>query len=200
MKLLLFSDLHKDKRAAEQLVQRSGDVDVAVGAGDFATVHSGLAGVIEVLARMSCPTVLVPGNSETFAALKSACDSWDSAHVLHGSGTSILGVDFFGLGGGIPVTPFGPWSYDFTESEAKNLLAECPDDCVLVTHSPPKGAADVSSSGTSLGSVTVRKTVEIKKPMLVVCGHIHESGGTHEFIGRSPVVNAGPGGIVWEIS
>ncbi len=167
MKLLLFSDLHKDKRAAEQLVQKSGDVDVAVGAGDFATVHSGLSGVIEVLARMSCPAVLVPGNSETFEALQSACNSWDSAHVLHGSGTSIMGVDFFGLGGGIPVTPFGSWSYDFTESEAEALLTECPDHCVLVTHSPPKGAVDVSSSGRSLGSDTVRKTVEIKKQILV---------------------------------
>ena len=161
MKLLLFSDLHRDTGAAEELVLLSSEADIAVGAGDFATVHKGLEEVIEVLARMSCPAVLAPGNSETFEALQSACDLWDSAEVLHGSGTSILGVSFFGLGGGIPITPFGSWSYDFTESEAEELLAECPDHCVLITHSPPKGAVDVSSSGKSLGSVTVRQTVEI---------------------------------------
>ena len=43
--------------------------------------------------------------------------------MLHGSAVAIAGVTFFGLGGGVPVTPFGAWSYDFTEEQAANLLA-----------------------------------------------------------------------------
>ena len=84
-------------------------------------------------------------------------------------------MTFFGLGGGVPVTPFGAWSYDLTEEEAGGLLASCPEGCVLVSHSPPKGAVDVSSRGQSLGSVAVRRCVERARPALVVCGHIHRA-------------------------
>src|SRR4029077_11960408 len=94
----------------------------------------------------------------------------------------------------------GTWSYDFTDEEAEKLLAGCPNGCVLVSHSPPKGAVDVSSRGQRLGSTAVRKTIKRAKPILVVCGHIHESAGRQALIGTTPVVNAGPSGIEWELS
>src|SRR6516165_5251548 len=100
-----------------------------------------------------CPAVLVPGNNESLEELTSAYKTWRQAHVLHGSKTEIGGVTFFGLGAGVPVTPFGAWSFDLTEDEARRLLSTCPERAVLVTHSPPCGAVDVSSSGKSLGSV-----------------------------------------------
>lgn len=112
---------------------------------------------------------------------------------------TIAGVPFFGLGGGVPVTPFGSWSYDFTEEEAAKLLANCPAGCVLVSHSPPKGTVDVSSQGKSLGSVAVRDAILRCKPVLVVCGHIHACGGKQGMIGQTPVVNAGPAGVDWEL-
>ena len=71
---------------------------------------------------------------------------------------------------------------------------------MLVSHSPPKGAVDVSSSGRSLGSVAVRGVILRQRPILVVCGHIHESAGQQAMLGAAPVVNAGPGGIEWEVS
>jgi Icc-related predicted phosphoesterase len=106
---------------------------------------------------------------------------------------------FFGLPGGVPVTPFGAWSYDFTEAQAAALLERCPAGCVLVSHSPPKGAADVSSRGQSIGSTAVRDAVLAKRPVLVVCGHVHASAGQRATIGPVPVVNAGPAGVEWEL-
>ena len=99
----------------------------------------------------------------------------------------------------MPVTPFGDWSYDLTEDQAGDLLRDCPSGCVLVSHSPPKGAVDVSSRGDSLGSVSVRVAILLAKPSLVVCGHIHGSGGKQARIGPTPVVNAGPAGILWAL-
>jgi Icc-related predicted phosphoesterase len=148
-----------------------------------------------VLRQITKPTVLVAGNSESPEELASACQHWPAATVLHGSGVEINGVPFFGLGGAVPVTPFGSWSYDLTEDEATRLLAACPADAVLVTHSPPKGAVDRSSSGASLGSEAVRDAIERFRPRLVVCGHIHESGGQTALLGGSTVINAGPRGI-----
>jgi Icc-related predicted phosphoesterase len=199
MKLLLFSDLHCDADAARRLVQRSRAVDVLVGAGDFANARRGLRTTLEVLSAVERPAVLVPGNSESFEELLEACRDWPTAHVLHGTGTTIDGVPFFGLGGGVPVTPFGAWSYDFTEEQAAALLARCPEGGVLVAHSPPKGAVDRDSSGRSLGSTAVRDTILARRPRLVVCGHIHASAGQHAALGSATVINAGPGGVEWEL-
>jgi Icc-related predicted phosphoesterase len=199
MRLLLFSDLHCDTHAAGKLVEQARDVDIVVGAGDFATVRRGINLTIDVLKAIDRPAVLVPGNAETEAELRTACQVWEHAHVLHGSGVVIEGVPFYGLGGGVPVTPFGAWSYDFTEEQATALLAGCPQGCVLVSHSPPKGAVDISSRNQSLGSGALRAVIEQKQPALVVCGHIHESAGQTARIGATVVVNAGPRGIVWDL-
>lgn len=196
MKLLLFSDVHRDEVAARQLVEQSRHVDIAVGAGDFATTRRGLPEIIDVLSRMDCKTVLVPGNSESFEELSGACCDWNDAYVLHGTSCEIAGLTFFGLGGAVPETPFGSWSYDFSEEQAAELLAPCPDGCVLVSHSPPKGVLDESSSGESLGSTAVREAVLSKQPSLVVCGHIHASGGRQATFKKTQVVNAGPKGVL----
>ena len=199
MKLLLFSDLHCSTRAAVNLVRQAQSVDIVIGAGDFANMRQGINLCIDVLKEIDRPTVLVPGNSESLVELTEACHSWLNAHVLHGSGTIIKGVKFYGLGGGIPTTPFGSWSVDFTENQARELLAECPKRCILVSHSPPKGIVDVSSSGHSLGSIAVAEVIDKKNPQLVVCGHIHESAGQQKTVGTTTIINAGPQGIVLEL-
>src|SRR6185369_160531 len=120
--------------------------DVLVGAGDFGNLRRELHVCIDVLRRVTKPALLVAGNNETTEELVAACATWPTARVLHGSSTTVNGVTFFGLGGGVPITPFGSWSYDFSEDQATELLADCPMGCVLITHSPPKGAVDLSSS------------------------------------------------------
>jgi len=196
MRLLLFSDLHTDTDAAARLVSLSSEADIAIGAGDFANARSGISMCIQVLRQIRIPAVLVPGNNESFDELVAACRRWDSVKVLHGSGIEIQGQYFFGLGGGVPVTPFGSWSWDFSETQAQALLANCPPGAVLISHSPPKGAVDVSSSGRSLGSTAVRDAAIRLKPKLIVCGHIHGSAGQSAFIDSTPVINAGPEGVL----
>lgn len=199
MKLLLFSDIHADLEAARQIVAKSREVDVVIGAGDFATMSRGLKSCIDVLSQIDRPAILVPGNNEWPDELLAACKDWKSAHVLHGQGIEIDGVSFFGLGGGVPVTPFGKWSFDLSEEQATKLLERCPDHAVLISHSPPKGLVDRSSSGQSLGSTAVRDAIIQKKPLLVVSGHIHASGGKSATLNATPIVNAGPAGIMWEL-
>src|SRR5437588_203707 len=117
MRLLGFSDLHRDRERAERLVELAREADVVVGAGDYATMRMGLEDTIEALSAISAPAVLVPGNAESDTELWQACGSWSGAHVLHGQALEIGGADFFGLGGGVPPTPF-PVSFDLSEDEA----------------------------------------------------------------------------------
>ncbi len=198
MKLLVFSDLHRDKVAARSLVERSAEVDVFIGAGDFAVMRHGIGDVIAILKEVAKPTVLVPGNAESDSELREACEGWDSAHVLHGEGVTVEGVPFYGIGGGIPVTPFGEWSFDLTEDEADVMLAGCPQDAVLVSHSPPHGHVD-KSGGRHLGSHAVLETIERVAPRLVICGHIHGWWGKRSTVGQTLVVNAGPEGQLLDL-
>ena len=198
MKLLAFSDLHRDLGQGAKLVEMSAEADVVIGAGDFASVHEGLEETIGALAAIETPTVLVPGNNETVDALRAAAESWGAATVLHGEGATIEGAEFFGLGAGIPVTPW-EWSFDLEEEEAAGILAACPQGAILVLHSPPRGHCDASADGTEFGSPALLRAIEEKRPRLAVCGHIHESWGCESRVGGTPVRNLGPAGTWIEV-
>jgi uncharacterized protein len=193
VKLLAFSDLHRDLDQAEKLVEMSAGADVVIGAGDFASIHEGLGETISALAAIEAPTVLVPGNNETEEALREAASGWEAATVLHGTGTRIEGTDFFGIGAGIPVTPWD-WSFDLDEGAASAMIGDCPEDAVLVIHSPPQGHCDTNSGGDHFGSRALLQGIEEKAPRIAVCGHIHESWGCESRIGETPVHNLGPAG------
>jgi Icc-related predicted phosphoesterase len=197
MRLLAFSDVHRDREQAKRLADMAAGADVVVAAGDFASMHRGLEELIDMLVVIETPTVLVPGNNETDDTLREACRGWKAATVLHGEGTEIGGVPFFGLGGGVPTTPW-PWSFDLDEQEAAARLAGCPDGGVLVVHSPPKGHVDGGSR--SLGSEAILRTIEEHRPLLAICGHIHECAGEESSIGPTRVVNAGPEGVFLDVT
>lgn len=198
MKLLAFSDLHRDLEGAARLVEMSADADVVIGAGDFASVHEGLEETIAALAPITTPTVLVPGNNETLDALRAAAAGWEAATVLHGEATTIAGAEFFGLGAGIPVTPWD-WSFDLDDAAATALLADCPPGAVLVLHSPPQGYCDSAGGDTHFGSPALLAAIERLQPPLAVCGHIHESWGCASEIGATPLRNLGPTGTWIEL-
>jgi uncharacterized protein len=198
VKLLAFSDLHRDLAQGARLVEMAAGADVVIGAGDFASVHEGLEETIAALAAIETPTVLVPGNNETVDALRAAAAGWDGATVLHGEGATIAGTEFFGLGAGIPVTPW-EWSFDLDDEAATEMLAPCPEGAVLVLHSPPRGHCDASADGTEFGSPALLRGIEAKRPRLAVCGHIHESWGCESQIGATPVRNLGPAGTWIEL-
>jgi Icc-related predicted phosphoesterase len=197
MRILAFSDLHCDLAVAARLVEQSREADVVVCAGDLASVHRGLEETVAALRPIAVPTVIVPGNNETEMDLRSACRDWTQATVLHGEGCDLDGVPFYGLGAGVPVTPWD-WSFDLTEEEAAAMLEECPPGAVLVVHSPPLGHVD-ESNGRHLGSAAVRDAIASRGPRLAVCGHIHESWGSESKIGETRVLNLGPGGELIEL-
>ena len=188
MRLLAFSDVHRDDRKARELADMAADADVVVAAGDFADLHIGLEKLIDMLVVIETPTVLVPGNNETEEALREACQGWKAATVLHGEGTTIDGVSFYGLGGGIPTTPWD-WSFDLTEEEAEGKLEGAPSGGVFVVHSPPKGHLD---GPRSLGSEAILRAIEEKEPRVAIVGHVHEDAGKDDRIGPTRLYNVGP--------
>ena len=131
-----------------------------IGAGDFASVHEGLEETIDALADIDKPTILVPGNNETEEALREAV-----AELGRGDRPARLPAPrstashFYGLGAGIPITPWD-WSFDLDDEAGGGALADCPTGAVLVLHSPPQGHCDESSAGDHLGSPALATAIE----------------------------------------
>ena len=188
-RILAFSDMHMSRRCAAEIRAASADADLVVGAGDFCNGRQGLDEAMDMLWTLLDKAVFVPGNAESAAEL---CAVAGEATVLHGQGCELEGLQIFGLGYAVPVTPFGSWSCDLSEAEAEKMLAGTNTCDLLISHSPPQGIADRDRSGRSLGSTAIRAAIERVQPRLVVCGHIHDSWGKTGNIGASPVHNLGP--------
>lgn len=192
MRILAFSDLHRDTAMAEAIVNQSGDADVVVGAGDFASCGLGHQDTIGILRRLAVPFVLVPGNHDDLGKLQAACAGWPLAHLLHGQSVVIGGVPFFGIGLGSGVIDPEPWNKVLDETEAAHMLTRCPENAVLVSHSPPHGIADRQKDGRHAGSAALRDAIALHQPRITICGHVHNAWGQSGTIGHAPVHNIGP--------
>jgi Icc-related predicted phosphoesterase len=92
----------------------------------------------------------------------------------------IEGLNFYGS----PWQPeFFSWAFNLPRNSAK--LAEKWDMIpagtdIVITHGPPHGILDKTSSGHLAGCELLRKRLEVLKPQAHVFGHIHEGYGTHK--------------------
>jgi Icc-related predicted phosphoesterase len=201
LRILAFSDLHRDQAAARLIVTASPKADIVVGAGDFGAKGQGIVDVIEILEEITIPTILVSGNHDNLNELRAASRNWKSFIVLHGESTTIDEVTFFGLGMEVPQRSSYPWNSYMNEEDAERALSMCPKGGVLVTHSPPYGGTcDIQRDGRHEGSKAIEATIKTRQPQLCLCGHIHHSWGAEDTIGQCRVTNLGPTVNLFEIS
>ncbi len=188
-RILAFSDVHLARNRIAEIVAAAKDADLLIGAGDFCNARTGLDDAMKLLQAIEEKAVYVPGNAESVDEVRAGT----KAPVLHGNALEIQGLRLFGIGYAIPTTPFGGWSCDLTEEQGAEMLnpMQAPTD-ILISHSPPKGVADVSASGLSLGSTSVREAIERIQSTYCFCGHIHDCWGESGRIGKTQVHNLGP--------
>lgn len=114
-------------------------------------------------------------------------------HMLVNRSVTIDGVSFHG----VPQTPrFHDWAFndDDTEDALGRRWAQIPDGTdVLLSHGPPYGVCDTIRPGAAaLGSRTQTTWLQSEasnRPRVLICGHIHGSGGTAGRVGRTDVYN-----------
>lgn len=141
MKIIAFSDIHTDLHAVEKIRSQADGADVLVGAGDFCNMRRGLQPVIDAIAEIDKLTVLVHGNAESEDELRAAAAQYDHLRVLHAGTVTIDNVTLLGLGGAIPETPFGDWSVDHSEKQAKSWLEPHTNADILVSTRHPRDTA-----------------------------------------------------------
>lgn len=103
----------------------------------------------------------------------------DSVIYLQDSGVEIEGIKIWGS----PWQPeFHNWAFNLPRGLAlREKWALIPDDIdILMTHGPPDGYGDRTSSTRGTGCKELRAALDRVAPRLHVFGHIHEDGGVWE--------------------
>ncbi len=197
MKLLVATDFHGVASAFEtfSLKAETEHVDLMVLCGDithFGTLEHATE-LMSLLAEPRIPIVFVPGNCDPPSL--TGVDI-PGAMCIHGKKKNYGDLTFIGIGGS-PPTPFHT-PFELTEQQIQDVLNVVSDKIaedrklILVSHTPPLNTnLDKTFLGEHAGSRSVRAFIEKRKPIAVICGHIHEGKG-RDRIGRTDIVNPGP--------
>lgn len=189
IKILALSDLHADETLIDRLraISARHQYDLVLFCGDL-TNRGPVSYAEEVVSFFYPKTYAVFGNMDT----DDVVDKLREMKVLiHGKKVKLGEWNLVGLGGSNP-TPFGTPN-EMSEEKLAAVLEKAGVDeySILLSHAPPHGLFDEVASGIHVGSTAVRKIIEQKKPILVICGHVHEHEGK-EILGETLVVKLGP--------
>ncbi len=201
LKILAASDLHGDSRLTKELAERAEkeNVDLVVLCGDL-TGFGESKDLIKPFKNKNQKVLILPGNWDSFATTDFLAQLYGVKNI-HGYSAVYEGVGFFGAGSAS--TAIGPRS-GITEEELQKTLEKAHaglkgiEKKVMLTHMHPAHGLSSDISGFE-GSEAIMKAIKKFKPDILLHGHIHETFGSEEKIGKTRVINVGRKGVILEI-
>jgi Icc-related predicted phosphoesterase len=191
MRFLALSDLHGDYSRVGSIIEKAGDFDAVMIAGDITNFGPDEHALI-LLKMFNVPVLAVPGNCDNPSILKLLDEN---AINLHNSYHAVGDIVFIGLGGSNP-TPFNT-PFELSEKKIGEYVGTLMGrlngglnesrKIVLLSHAPPQGTMDKLPRG-NVGSEALARFLGWFD--LIVCGHIHEARGSVHANGTL-VVNPG---------
>lgn len=188
LKILALADLHADEMLIDRLraISAKNQYDLVLFGGDI-TNRGPVSYAEEVVSFFYPKTYAVFGNMDTD-------DVVEKLHqmkvLIHGRKIKLGEWNLVGIGGSNP----GPFNTpnEMSEERLEEVIAKAGVDnySIVLSHAPPYGLFDTVGS-LHVGSTAVRKMIDQKKPILVICGHVHEHEGK-EILGETLVVKLGP--------
>ncbi|MCM2325229.1 MAG: metallophosphoesterase [Candidatus Woesearchaeota archaeon] len=197
MKLLFFADLHGDKESMNILRNKAKDADGIVCAGDFTRMERDIEGIMKNLDSFGKTMLMIHGNHEDADTLKDLCQKYKNLNYLHKGVFHVGDYVFLGYGG----DGFSTNDPEFEKVANKFFKkeAEGKKRIILVTHMPPYGTEIDKIEGEHRGNKSYKKFIDDVKPHLVISGHLHETAGKHQKIGRTLLINPGKDGVTVDI-
>ncbi|RDW83418.1 metallo-dependent phosphatase-2 [Coleophoma crateriformis] len=85
---------------------------------------------------------------------------------------------------GSPYSPSkGMWAFGYDAHEAPTIWDKIPLDAdIVVTHTPPKYHCDESRERRAAGCEALRQVLWRVRPLLAICGHVHEGRGSERVL------------------
>ncbi len=186
MKIVAIADIHGNDNVIYLIQELQGmiDFDAVVIAGDI-TDFGPAEFARELINALPGKVLAIPGNCDPPEVI----DEIEKSHGIniHMKTALVNGYRFVGLGG---VNSGFSMGIKFTDDFAMNLLGNC-RNCIFVTHQPPYGFLDEVMGGKHIGSMGIRKAIDLGEPPLVISGHVHEGRGYIKYK-KTVMVNPGP--------
>lgn len=203
MKILAFTDLHASitelKRLEEKIKKHKPDLLICCG--DFTVFEQNVDHVLRKLDTFGLPCYLIHGNHEMEMVVKKLCSKTKNIQFVHNK--------IFPLNGYLVVAHGGGGFYgrgklagdkEFEELVKKNKakLDEAKGNIILITHAPPAHSAldYIDWMQDHVGCKSYMDFIKEYKPILALSGHIHETFGALQRMGKTTLCNPGPSGRI----
>jgi Icc-related predicted phosphoesterase len=121
---------------------------------------------------------------------------YPETYNIHGYSIVFGDVGFFGIGSG------NIGLFEIGEKDVKKILKKAAKGVekskgkIMITHVPPYGTKLDNLGWTRAGSKSIREIIEDVQPDYCLCGHIHETFGKEDKIGKTKVINVGRKGKI----
>lgn len=195
VKILAASDIHEDRKAAKKLAEKAGreKADIVVLCGDLTFFDMDWKGIVGPFKEKGIEVIFVPGNHDSPETAELLTKKYKIKNLQEYS--AVVGdVGFFGCGGA-NVGPYPITEKELYETLKRNYMyVRHAKKKVMVTHVPPSGTLIEKFSFPS--SRAVRKAIEAFKPDVHMSGHMHETEGMEEYIGKTKVMSIGKHGKI----
>ena len=203
MKILAFTDLHgslSSYRAIHTKVKKEKP-DCIFCLGDFTIFHAGMDVMLKKISDLGLPTLVIHGNHEDESVVERLCGNFPNLLFVHGKVVELGGYKVVAHGGG----GFCGRGRNARDAEFDAMIKAARKDLsgkiILITHAPPYGTkVDISAwLREHVGCASYADFIVKYKPVLALCGHLHENFGVKEKKGKTLIVNPGPEGVVFKI-
>ncbi len=199
MKILALSDVHGDVSFMKEMAEKGAreKVDLVVIAGDLFSLGKHKEGLMKPFKDKGLEVAIIPGNHEGLAEVYSLAEMYD-VKSLHGYSLKIGDVGIFGCGyGDVGIHQLSEEDFFQTLKKAHDSVKGAKKK-LMVTHVQPSDSI-IGLKVPGWGSSGIRKALEEFQPDVHVCGHIHETQGIEDVVGKTRVINVGKKGIIIEL-
>jgi len=200
MKILAFTDLHASITELKKIEAKikKYNPEAIICCGDFTIFEQNIEAVLRKLDAFGMPVYLIHGNHEMDVIVKKLCAKTKNITFVHNK--------IFPLGEYTVVAHGGGGFYgrgklagdkEFEEFVRKNK-EKITGKIILMTHAPPANSAldYIEWMDDHVGCKSYMDFIKEYKPILALSGHIHETFGAVQKIGKTTLCNPGPGGKV----
>lgn len=195
MMLLAFVDTHGDMEALRKLKRKAAKADLVLCAGDITIFENHLRAVLREINSFGKPVLMIHGNHEGESRLKEECKKHSNLVFLSERFYEKENIVFAGFGGG----GFSPRDVLFDKFAEKIKRKKEGKQLVLLLHGPPYGNKTDRIMNEHAGNKSYTDFIKHEKPLIVICGHLHENEGIQDKIGKSIIINPGPEGKLIEL-
>ena len=203
MKILAFTDLHgnlSSYRALQAKVKKDKP-DCIFCLGDFTIFDAGLEVMLKKISDLKLPTLVIHGNHEDETLVEELCSQYPNLLFVH---RKVVELGEYKVvahgGGGFYGTGKNARDPDF-DKMVKSAKQDLAGKIILITHAPPQNAkVDMSAwLRKHVGCSSYADFIHKYKPILALCGHLHENFGVKEKKGTTLIINPGPEGMVFKV-